>query len=109
MRRDWIETGSVLWVVFWGAVALDSALVYRRTREAIDQAVDADPIVEIYEGPPEPHGRVNRWLLWREPNLGRLRELCRRAEVLKSSAPWIALIGPPLFFALGVRRDENRV
>ena len=108
MKRDWIERGSVLWVLFWGAVALDSAMVYRRSREAIDSAVDADPIVEIYDGPPEPHARVNRWLLWRAPTLGRLRELCRRAELLKSSAPWIALVGPPLFFALGVRRDARR-
>ncbi len=108
MKRDWVEGGSVLWVLFWGAVALDSALVYRRTREAIELAVDADPIAEIYDGPPEQHGRVNRWLLWRPPTLGRLRELCRRAEMLKSGAAWIALAGPPVFFALGLHRDERR-
>jgi hypothetical protein len=107
MRRDWIERGSVLWVLFWGAVALDSALVYRRSREAIETAVDADPIIEIYDGPPAQHGRVNRWLLWRSPTLERLRELCRQAEMWKSSAPWIALAGPPLFFAF-LRRGEKR-
>ena len=109
MKRNWIERGSVVWVLFWGAVALDSALVYRRSREAIERAVDADPIVEIYDGPPEPDGHVSLWLMWREPTLGRLRELCRRAEWLKSSAPWIALAGPPLFFALGLKvRDTRR-
>jgi hypothetical protein len=103
MKRSVVEQGSILWVLFWGAVALDSALVYRRSREAIERAVDADPIVELYDGPPEQHARVARWLLWRSPTLGRLRDLCRRAEILKSSAPWIALAGPPLFFALGLR------
>ena len=94
MKRGWIEQGSLLWVVFWGAVALDSALVHRRTREAIERAVDADPIVELYEGPVEQHARVSRWLLWQAPTLGRLRELCRRAEVLKTSAPWRKLPSP---------------
>jgi len=108
MRRSWIESGSVLWVLFWGAVALDSALVYRRSREAIETAVDADPIIEMYDGPPEQHARVNRWLLWRSPTLERLRELCRQAQMWKSSAPWIALLGPPVFFALGLRRGEKR-
>jgi hypothetical protein len=108
MKRDWVERTSVLWVLFWGAVALDSAMVSRRSREAIEKAVDADPIVEMYEGPPEQHARVNRWLLWRSPTLGRLRELCKRADMWKSSAPWIALAGPPLLFALGLRRGEKR-
>jgi hypothetical protein len=106
MRRDWIERGSLLWVLFWGAVALDSAMVHRRTREAIERAVDADPIVEIYDGPPEQDARVNRWLLWRSPTLHRLRELCHRAEIWKSSAAWLALAGPPLFFVFGLKRSK---
>jgi hypothetical protein len=107
MKRDWVEGGSLLWVLFWGAVALDSAMVYRRSREAIERAVDADPIAEMYDGPPEQDGQVNRWLLWRSPTLGRLRELCKQAEMWKSSAPWIALVGPPLFFAFGLRRERD--
>ena len=54
-----------------------------------------------------PDGGPTLWLMWREPTLGRLRELCRRAEVLKTSAPWIALAGPPLLFALGLHREKR--
>ena len=108
MRREWIERGSLFWVLFWGAVALDSALVHRRTREAIDRAVDADPYVEEFDGPPQQDARVNRWLLWQSPTVGRLRELCRRSEWWKESAKWLALAGPPVFFALGVKsRHES--
>ncbi len=108
MRREWIEKGSILWVLFWGAVALDSALVHRRTREAIDRAVDADPYVEEFDGPPRQHPRVNRWLLWQSPTVTRLRELCHRAEWWKESAKWLALAGPPLFFAIGAKGRHER-
>ena len=32
------------WIALWGWVAVDSALTYRKSREAIDHAIEADPI-----------------------------------------------------------------
>jgi hypothetical protein len=61
----------------------------------------------MYDGPPDPDAQVKRWLLWRSPTLMRLRKLSQRAQMLKDAAPWIALLGPPLFFALGLRHDER--
>ena len=106
MRRAQVEQVSIAWVVFWGLIALDSAIAYRRSVEAVERAIDADPIAEMYDGPPDQNPQVNRWLLWRSPTLERLRKLARRAELLKSASPWIALIGPPLFFVLGRDRRE---
>ena len=107
MKRAQVEQASIVWVVFWGLIALDSAIAYRRSVEAVEKAIDADPVAEMYDGPPDQNPQVNRWLLWRSPTLERLRELCRQAEMWKSSAPWIALAGPPLFFAF-LRRGEKR-
>ena len=109
MKRGHIEQASLLWVVFWGAIALDSALTHRRSVEAVQRAEEADPYLEMYDGPPEQEGRVSRGLLWQAPTLLRLRQLCRRAEWWKSASPLIALAGPPLFFLLGLnRRREAR-
>ena len=58
----------------WSWVAVDSALTYRQSREAIDHAIEADPIEELYDGPQEQSGRIKRWLLWSPgstPPLGR--------------------------------------
>ena len=107
MKRGHIEQASLLWVLFWGAVALDSAITHRRTVEAVQKAEDADPYLELYEGPPEQHGTVKRGLFWQEPTLMRLRELCRRSEWWKDASPLIALAGPPLFFLLGLKREAR--
>ncbi len=107
MKRAQVEQASIAWVVFWGLIALDSALAYRKSVEAVERAIDADPVAEMYDGPPDQAPQVNRWLLWRSPTLERLRRLARRAEVLKSSAPWIALVGPPLLFAFSLDRSEH--
>jgi hypothetical protein len=107
MKRAQIEQASIAWVVFWGLIALDSAVTYRRSVQAVERAVDADPVAEMYDGPPDPDAQVKRWLLWRSPTLVRLRKLTRRAQMLKETAPWIAIVGPPLFFALGLRRREH--
>ena len=101
------STIGVLWVAFWAAVAVDSAITYRRSLEAVEKAVDADPVAEIYEGPPSQHPRVSRWLLWQAPTLVRLRDLSRRAKTLSVWAPVLALAGP-LFLALNPRRAEKR-
>jgi len=103
MKRAHIEQASLLWVLFWGVVAIDSALTHRRSVQAVEKAEDADPYVEMYDGPPDQDGVVSAGLFWRAPTLGRLRQLCRRAEWWKSVSPLIALAGPPLFFLFGLR------
>ncbi len=35
MKRGLIERASVLWVLVWGAVAVDSARTYRKSLEAV--------------------------------------------------------------------------
>ena len=108
MRRARLgSTAGVLWAAFWGAVAVDSAITYRRSLEAVEKAVDADPVAEIYEGPPSQHPRVSRWLLWQPPTLVRLRELSRRARTLSVWAPVLALAAP-LFLTLNPRRESKR-
>ncbi len=106
MTRARLQQASVLWVLFWGAVALDSALTHRRSVEAVERATEADPYVELYDGPPKPDGRVARGLFWQSPTLQRLRSLARRTAWWKDRAPWIALAGPPLLFALWRRLRE---
>jgi len=100
MTRARLQQASVLWVLFWGAVALDSAMTHRRSVEAVERAEEADPYLELYDGPPPQDGRVIRGLFWQSPTLTRLRQLARRTAWWKERAPWIALAGPPLFFAV---------
>ncbi len=107
MKRSHIEQASLFWVLFWGMVAVDSAMTHRRSVEAVKRAEDADPYLEIYDGPPEQDGRVNRGLLWQAPTLSRLRQLCRRAEWWKDVSPLIALAGPPLFYFFGLKRQDT--
>ena len=108
MTRARMQQASVLWVLFWGAVALDSAMTHRRSVEAVEKAEEADPYVELYDGPPKPDSRVSRGLFWQPPTLPHLRQLARRTALLKDSAPWIALAGPPVFFALWRRLRDYR-
>ena len=104
MTRGRLVQASALWALFWGWVAFDSARTYERSLEAVQKAVDADPVQEIYEGPPEQDAQVNRWLLWQKPTLTRLRRLCRSAHWWKSAAPVIAVGGSALLAALGTWR-----
>jgi hypothetical protein len=85
------KTAVAPWMVFWGCVAVDSALAYRRSNEAIERAITADPIAELYDGPPVQNGQINRWLMWSPGTLGRLREMRRRARALMIGAPVAAV------------------
>ena len=100
MNHAKVRQVSVLWALFWGAVAVDSALTHKRSVEAVQKAEDSDPYLEEFEGPVAQDPRIARGILWQAPTLSRLRQLCRRAEWWKRTAPWIALAGPPVFFAL---------
>lgn len=104
------KAAVVPWIAFWGCVALDSALAYRRSTEAIERAIESDPIAELYDGPPEPAGQLKRWLMWSPGTLGRLRDLRQRARAWMIGAPVAAIAGPPLLLALATRlsRTEPR-
>ena len=94
------------WIALWGWVAVDSALTYRKSREAIDTAIEADPIAELYDGPQEQSGRIKRWLMWSPGSLDRLRDLRKRARTAMIGAPLIALAGSAVLLALGGRRKR---
>jgi hypothetical protein len=94
------------WIALWGWVAVDSALTYRKSREAIDHAIEADPIEELYDGPQEQSGRIKRWLLWSPGSLDRLRGLRKRARTAMIGAPLIGLAGSAVLLALAGRRKR---
>lgn len=96
----------VPWVAVWGWVALDSALAYRKSRQAIDTAIEADPIAELYDGPVQPSGSIQRWLFWSPGSLDKLRALRRRARALMIGAPLIAVAGSTVLLALAGRRSR---
>jgi len=94
------------WIALWGWVAVDSVLTYRKSREAIDVAIEADPIEELYDGPQEQSGRIKRWLFWSPGSLDRLRALRKRTRAAMIGAPLIALAGSTLLLALAGRRKR---
>jgi hypothetical protein len=95
------------WVALWGWVAVDSVLTYRKSREAIDDAIEADPIAELYDGPQEQSGRIKRWLLWSPGSLDKLRGLRKRARTAMIGAPVLALGGAALLLVLAGRRKRD--
>ena len=100
------KAALVPWLALWGWVAVDSVLTYRKSREAIDEAIEADPIAELYDGPQQQTGRINRWLLWSPGSLDKLRGLRRRARAAMIGAPLIALAGSTLLLGLAARRKR---
>src|SRR5438067_433598 len=104
MKRVQVEQASIAWVVFWGLIALDSAIAYRKSVEAVERAIDADPVAEMYDGPPDQVPQVNRWLLWLSPSIrARSTSACRwagarswaRAGEAATSAAASKAAGPP--------------
>jgi hypothetical protein len=100
------KAALVPWIALWGLVAVDSALTYRKSREAIDEAIEADPIAELYDGPAPQSGRIKRWLLWSPGDLGKLRGLRRRARAAMIGAPLIAIAGSTVLLTLAGRRKR---
>jgi len=100
-----LDVASVApWVLFWGWVALDSALAYRKSQAALDEAAAAEPIIPDVE-PPIEHG-LRRWLpsptLW--PNgLSAVQKGARTALI---GAPIVAVLGPMLLGRL-LRRNKG--
>lgn len=95
------------WIALWSWIAVDSALTYRKSREAIDHAIEADPIAELYDGPQEQSGRIKRWLLWSPGSLDRLRGLRKRARTAMIGAPVLALGGAALLLVLAGRKKRD--
>jgi hypothetical protein len=95
------------WIALWGWIALDSALTFRKSREAIESAIEADPIAELYDGPQEQSGRIKRWLLWSPGSLDRLRGLRKRARTAMIGAPVLALGGAALLLVLAGRKRRD--
>ncbi len=100
------KVAVVPWIALWGWVAVDSALTYRKSREAIDVAIEADPIAELYDGPQEQSGGIKRWLFWSPGSLDKLRALRKRTRAAMIGAPLIALAGSTLLLALAGRRKR---
>lgn len=105
--RSVAKAALVPWIALWSLVALDSALTYRKSREAIDEAIEADPIAELYDGPAPQTGRINRWLLWSPGDLGKLRGLRRRAKAAMIGAPLIAIAGSTVLFGIARRKRAS--
>jgi hypothetical protein len=101
------KAALVPWIALWSLVALDSALTYRKSREAIDEAIEADPIAELYDGPAPQSGRIKRWLLWSPGELGKLRGLRRRAKAAMIGAPLIAIAGCSVLLGLARRKRAS--
>ena len=101
------KAALVPWIALWSLVALDSALTYRKSREVIDQAIEADPITELYDGPAPQTGRIKRWLLWSKGDLSKLRVMRRRARAAMIGAPLIALAGSSLLLGIACRRKRS--
>ena len=92
------------WIALWGWVTVDSVLTYRKSEQAIDQAIEADPIAELYDGPVEQTGSIKRWLMWGPGSLDRLRGLRKRARAATIGAPLIALAGSALLLTLARKK-----
>jgi hypothetical protein len=100
------KAALVPWIALWSLVALDSALTYRKSREAIDEAIDTDPIAELYDGPAPQTGRIKRWLMWSQGDLAKLRGLRRRAKAAMIGAPIIAIAGSSVLLGIAARRKR---
>ena len=105
--RQVAKAAVLPWIAVWSWVAVDSALTYPKSREAIDEAIEADPIAELYDGPQEQSGRIKRWLLWSPASLDRLRHVRKRARTAMIGAPLIALAGSAVLLALCARRSRD--
>jgi hypothetical protein len=101
------KAALVPWIALWSMVALDSALTYSKSHQAIDEAIEADPIAELYDGPAPQSGRIKRWLLWSQGDLTHLRGLRRRARAAMIGAPLIALAGSSLLLGIAGRRKRT--
>jgi hypothetical protein len=97
----------VPWIALWSWVAWDSVLAYHKSRKAIDEAIEADPIAELYEGPQPQSGRIKRWLLWTPGSLDRLRVLRKRARAAMIGAPLIAVAGSTVLIGLAAARRKR--
>jgi hypothetical protein len=92
-------------VLFWGWVALDSALAYRKSQAALDEAVEAEPEAPLPDLAPKIEHRIRRWLPASSLCPDGLRAVQKRAKTAMIGAPIAAALGA---FILGklIRRNK---
>lgn len=92
--RGALDVATVVpWIAFWGWVALDSALAYRKSQTAPEQTAEALTPPEIHDLPPA------------EEPLKRPRSLWSAgARAAMIGAPIVALFGPMVMDKLTRRR-----
>ncbi len=83
----------VPWIAFWGWVALDSALAYRKSQTASDQPEESGPEPGLDAAPAAEEPSVRRGSLW-----------SAGAKAAMIGAPMVALLGPLLLDKLKRRR-----
>ena len=106
LTRSALDVATVApWVLFWGWVALDSALAYRKSQAALEQAAESDAAQEHHEAPPKDEPEIRRWLLASPMNFDGLRAVQKRARAAMISAPIIALVGPMVLRKLTRRKE----
>ncbi len=83
----------VPWIAFWGWVALDSALAYRKSQTAQEPLEDSVAVPEIPDTPRSDEPRRRPWSNW---SVG--------AKAAMIGAPIVAMLGPMLLDRLMRRR-----
>ena len=95
-RGRGLDVATVVpWIAFWGWVALDSALAYRKSQAEREDAAENHAIPEIPDAPPLEAPRVRSW-----PGLS----FGARAAMI--GAPILALLGPLMLDRLMRKRKS---
>ena len=101
-----LDVASVApWVLFWGWVALDSALAYRKSQAALD-AAQAEPEAAEPEPAPKAEHRIRRWLPVSSLCPEGLRAVQKRARTAMIGAPIVAVLGTLVLGKL-LRRNKS--
>lgn len=91
------------WILFWGWVALDSALAYRKSQTALEEAAEAETPSAPYAD--EPH--IRRWLGSSTVGVDDLNTVRKRSLAAMIGAPVMAVLGPVLLGAWMKRRKSR--
>jgi len=101
-----LDVASVApWVLFWGWVALDSALAYRKSQAALEEEASAPDLAESLSPPPTER-RIRRWLPSSQICPEGLRAVQKRARTAMIGAPILAVAAPMLLGKI-LRRKKS--
>jgi hypothetical protein len=102
-----LDVSSVApWVLFWGWVALDSALAYRKSQAALEETAQAEPATPAPEPAPKVERRIRRWLPSSPLCPEGLRAVQKRAKTAMIGAPIMAVLGT-LVLGKFLRRNKS--